>query len=131
MKKPALWLACSAALTTAYAADWVPIEFDGDGVAIYMDKTSIKANGSKRQGWSKIVRETPQIFEGKLWLYLVAMHEFDCSDRTQRMLSEIGYDTENRQVYHFGEQKEVTYIAPDTMGAARIDAVCKLKIRSK
>lgn len=119
---------CFVFSSAAYSADWIEINFTGTGVSVYVDKSSIRNKGGKRLGWSKVVRDSAEPFENKMLKSWVVLHEFDCKARTQRKLSEIGYDIDGQQIYQFAEEKEAKYIVPDSMGAARSENVCKQKL---
>ena len=99
-----------------------------DGAIFYLDTSSIKATGDKRTAWTKVVRETPEPYNGGMLKHWVALMEVDCKAQRQRSLSQVGYKPDGTQLYQLGEDKESTPVVPDSVGETRFKRICTHKL---
>jgi hypothetical protein len=112
----------------ALAATWVDYDESADGATFYLDTSSIKATGKKRTAWSKVVRTTPQAFNGELLKSWVALIEVDCIGQTQRKLSEVGYRADGTSLYQVAEETVSTPVIPDSVAESRLKKICAHKL---
>ena len=111
------------AATPAFAVDWVYVSADSNGTIYYYDADTIRRSGSQVTVWEKedaSRNKTVKYREQKI------QSQFSCSDRTYRLLSFVTYYPDGkRNSYSLDTyEQKVEAIPPDTIGEARLEAVC-------
>jgi hypothetical protein len=116
---------------TAFAAKWVPYFKFGDGDQAYLDAGSVFIHGTKRAAWTKVEKAVPAVYGDGLLNSWMARVEVDCKTRMQRILSEVGHQPDGSMLYQFPEQNVASAVVPESMGEARLEAMCKLSQRKR
>jgi hypothetical protein len=116
---------------TALAAEWVRYFESGNGDRAYLDTGSVLVHGAKRVAWTKVEKAVSAVYEGGLLSSWMARVEVDCKVRMQRTLSEVGHQSDGTMLYQFTEQNVGSAVVPETMGEARLEAMCKFPERKR
>lgn len=70
----------------ATAAEWKHLGTSESGAEIYVDRATFKKSGNAVSLWMLEDYKTSRTFSGKTFLSARLQHEYDCKDRTRRML---------------------------------------------
>lgn len=83
-----------AVVSNSAIAEWIGVG-SSDGIDIYVDKTTIRKNGSMVKMWSlndyKTVHKDAYFSEGNAYLSIASQGEYDCKGEQARLLSFASY----------------------------------------
>lgn len=116
---------------SAQAAQWVHFSTWDDGKLSYLDAKSVIVQGDRRIAWTKVEQAAPTDFNGGSLSGWVARIEVDCRARTQRTLSETGYQPDGSVLYQFREPRDITDVIPDSLGERRLKALCSRDAKTR
>ncbi len=116
-------------------AEWtlVATSTDNSPDFYYMDKKTIKKEGSKASAWTLTNFANPRDYSGKFYLSSKSKSLYDCKDETEKLLSMVWYEESNGNGKVIGSfhpnanELETTAIVPDTIGAMLMKLACGKK----
>lgn len=134
MKKLLLVILLTAISTHAMAGWTLVAKSTDDSPNFYfIDKRTIKREGSKVSAWTLTNYATPQDFSGRFYLSIKAKSFYDCKDETEKVLSMVWYeesDGNGKVIDSFhpkANEVETRVIVPDTIGDMLMKAACGKK----
>ena len=115
----------------AQAAQWIHFSTWHDGTLSYLDAKSLILKGDRRIAWTRIELPAPTNYNGGLLIGWVAKVEVNCQARTQRTLSETGYQPDGSMLYQFLTAQDVVDVIPDSLGEQRWEALCSQNTKTR
>lgn len=122
-----LLLAC----TPAWAADWVPLQTNGNDQYFY-DNSKLVIKEDEITYWKKVVFKTPQIHKGSEVVSGVLRERIHCGEHTAKLMSYLYYSPGGETVEYIAQDDSPPApIVPDTVGDAYDRVLCPMVWRKQ
>jgi hypothetical protein len=120
-------VACSLLLLpfAAAAQDWFVYSKLNDGSRHSLDRSSLEQVPTWRV-WTMVEPAVPFPMEGRPIHTWMALVEVNCTERTHRGLREVGYAQDGELVYQSRSGAPLHAVVAESVGAARLEAICQL-----
>jgi hypothetical protein len=136
--KKMLYLTLLAA-GTVHAADWRPVGLAATAIT-YIDQNSVVETGRYRKAWamydSQESRKLENTYPVQYYKSFKSLYYFDCDERRFGVFQITYYPDgqgDGEQIKSFSNQfnpSQLTEVAPDTVGEALLEFVCKAPARN-
>jgi len=106
--------------------EWTKL-VDNDETSSYIDKTTIKKNGSFVKVWELLDYKTPQELNSGKYKSSVILFEYDCKDERRRILSLVEYTEQmgiGKQILTIDDPDKWSYVKPNTMQFLLMKSLC-------